>query len=138
MKLLKEIVDFLDADIVLSSSWKSEWYKEPKEKDFQDEFANALDKYLAAEGLKILDKTSDTGWNRGQGILKWLKDHAPESNFIILDDEWYDFDFVNVSGHWMKTEYIDDNGGLNREIVDSIKKHKDDLLIGNGPYRLLD
>lgn len=43
VSLLKQIVDSTKAVIVLVSSWKEWWYKEPKLKREQDRFANYLD-----------------------------------------------------------------------------------------------
>lgn len=114
VKMLKDIVDTTDAQIVLCSSWKEDWYKD--EKDKQDRLANYLDKRLAEEGLTIVDKTVDKIWNRGEGITNYLKEHPEITSWIILDDEiWEDYDKFNCLPHLVKTAWYD--GGLKEEHV---------------------
>ena len=72
VKLLREIVDKTGAEIVLVSSWKHRWHKT---KENQGILANYLDKRLAEENLKIIDKTKDNITNRGEGIYNWLSVH---------------------------------------------------------------
>lgn len=120
VKMLKEIVDATDAQIVLCSSWKEDWYKDEKEK--QDRLANYLDKRLAEEGLTIVDKTVDKVWNRGEGIINYLKEHPEITSWIILDDEiWEDYYKFNCLPYLVKTAWYD--GGLKEEhVIQAIKK----------------
>ena len=109
VKMLKEIVDATEAQIVLCSSWKEDWYKD--EKDKQDRLANYLDKRLAEENLTIVDKTVDKVWNRGEGILNYLKEHPEITTWIILDDEIYDdYEETGCLPHLVQTAWYD--GGL--------------------------
>lgn len=107
---LKQIVEVTGATIVLISSWKDYWEREYKEQ--QDDFANYLDLRLKSENLQIYDKTEDKYWNRGEGILNWIKVHDVMS-FIIVDDERFDYDnFEVLSKRLIETTEGADNGGL--------------------------
>lgn len=108
IKLLREIVDATGAEIVLVSSWKSRWYKDHK--DCQDNLANYLDERLAEEGLKIIDKTEGSSFERGAGIVDWLSKH-PVELWIVLDDEVFpDYEEYGIMPHLVKTSFYD--GGL--------------------------
>jgi hypothetical protein len=114
IKLLREIVDATGAEIVLVSSWKSRWYKDHK--DCQDNLANYLDERLAEEGLKIVDKTEGSSFDRGAGIVKWLSKHSVES-WIVLDDEIFpDYEECGIMPHLVKTSFY--NGGLKDKHVE--------------------
>ena len=123
VKLLKEIAEVMEADIVLSSSWKTDWYKDRKED--QDIFANTLDKKLGEYGLVIVDRTYDSGFARGQGIIDWMNIHGPVNSYIILDDEEFDFARVGISNHWVESNYYSLKGGITKKHVKLIKKNKD-------------
>ena len=109
VRRLKEIIEKTNAKIVLISSWKNDWQKIYKEQ--QGYMANYLDKKLKRHGLVIMDKTEDTSVNRGQGILNWLADKKIES-FVILDDEDFDYQEVGIADRVVKTNFYDNNGGL--------------------------
>ena len=119
--ILKQLTELLDADIILSSSWKDAWFRE--EKDRQDEFANALDERLAAHGLTIRDKTDDQGYDRGAGILEWIRVHGPLKRYVILDDEGFDFKKAGIARHWVRTSWSDPQGGLGVRHLQYIRKH---------------
>lgn len=98
---------------MLVSSWKHRWYKD--DKDRQDNLANYLDQRLAAEGLKIIDKTEGMS-DRGAGIVKWLSEHPTES-WIVLDDEIFpDYEEYGIMPHLVKTSFYD--GGLKEKHVE--------------------
>lgn len=120
VKMLKEIVDATGAQIVLCSSWKEDWYKVKKVK--QDKLANYLDKRLAEEGLTIADKTVDKVWNRGEGIINYLKEHPEITTWIILDDEIYDdYEETGCMLHLVQTAWHD--GGLKEcHVQEAIEK----------------
>jgi hypothetical protein len=123
VKMLREIVEETDAQIVLCSSWKEDWYKD--EKDKQDRLANYLDKRLAEEGLTIVDKTVDKVWNRGEGIINYLKEHPEITTWIILDDEIYDdYEETGCLQHLVQTAWYD--GGLKEvHVAKAIEKLND-------------
>lgn len=110
VKRLRQIVDATGAKIVLSSSWKHGW--EPVHKEDQKSDADYLDRKLRRGGLRAIDRTYEPASEyRGEGIAKWVAAHNVD-NFIILDDEWFDFKECGLSSKVIKTEFYDDNGGL--------------------------
>jgi orotate phosphoribosyltransferase-like protein len=114
VKLLREIVDKTGAEIVLVSSWKHRWHKT---KENQGVLANYLDKRLAEENLKIIDKTKDNITNRGEGIYNWLSVHPEVESWIILDDEIFeDYEQYGCMPYLVKTSFYD--GGLKDKHVE--------------------
>lgn len=114
VKLLKQIVDETGARIVLSSSWKSGWFK--GDKAAQDREARYLDSKLRREGLHIMDKTFDKGLNRGVGITNYVEDHSVD-RFVILDDEDFDYEECGIIDKLVQTTFYADDGGLGEEHV---------------------
>lgn len=115
VKLLRRIVEETGAEIVLVSTWKDGWSKTDKDKK-QDMFGYFLDRELEKESLVILDKTEDDGIHRGKGIRDWMSGRDIES-FVILDDKNYDYPARGLSPYHVKTEFYDENGGLNEKHV---------------------
>lgn len=109
VKLLKQIVDETGARIVLSSSWKSGWFK--GDKAAQDREARYLDNKLRREGLHITDKTFDKGLDRGVGITNYVEDHSVD-RFVILDDEEFDYEECGIIDKLVQTTFYADDGGL--------------------------
>lgn len=81
--IAKAVRKYGDTDIVLSSDWK-----ELKQED--DDFIYLTSK-LEKQGLKLAGKTSDHWNNRGEGILRYLDSHPEIDEFVILDDNRFDF-----------------------------------------------
>lgn len=120
--VLKEIIDLMDAKIVLVSSWKGQWY--PYAKDKQDAFATILDHRLAQQGLTIVDKTIDRRGSkmRGLGILDWIrKQEHGIGKILILDDEKFDYKFCGLQKYLVQTSWADPDGGLTERHVRCIK-----------------
>ena len=119
VKRLKELVNTTGAKIVLTSTWKTDWQKVHKEQ--QGYMAEYLDKKLKRHGLVIMDKTDSNSINRGKGILDWIQGKKIES-FVILDDEDFDYQEAGVADRVVKTNFCNDNGGLqNKEMNQAIK-----------------
>lgn len=110
--ILKEMVDMMNAKIVLSSTWKYEWH--PYRKDEQDAFAMILDYHLQDQGLVIVDKTVDPyDGLRGHGIIDWIKKQKNGvGKILILDDETFDFKQCGLRKYQIQTSYYDPHGGL--------------------------
>lgn len=109
--VLKEMVQLMDAKIVLSSSWKENWY--PYAKDKQDAFATILDHRLSMQDLTIVDKTIDRrgAKMRGLGILDWIrKQKNGVGKILILDDEKFDYKFCGLSKYLIRTSWADPDG----------------------------
>ncbi len=98
MKLLKKIVDNTGAKIVLTTSWKEHWDKEPEKCDLSGEHINRI---FAQYGLKIYDKTPVIRPDRENEIGKWLENNPETENFVVLDDMRLVADFL--TGHIVKT-----------------------------------
>lgn len=88
--------------IILSSTWKKHWHKAPH-KNRQDEFANRLDEALAAVGLEIEDKIFESYYHRrGYLILNYME-HFPCDGYVIVDDELFDFEELEITDHLIHT-----------------------------------
>ena len=117
---LKRIVEATGAKIVLTSTWKKDWIRDPSLKDEQNEYGNYLERKLRRENLFILDKTTDEKSlsDRGEGIFNYLRSHKVDQ-WIALDDEiFHDFEDYGVMDHLVKTSFYDENGGLQDEDVE--------------------
>lgn len=120
VKLLKEIVDWTNAKLVLVSTWKEWWFKEDRLKDRQDDLATYLDEKLAKQGLVIYDKTNDyNSINRGKGILRYIELLEERGNFVdkfvILDDETFDYLKSKTTKYLVRTSF--DKNGLEKKHV---------------------
>lgn len=71
-------------DIVLSSDWKV--------LDRNHDDYRYLVSKLEQCGLKISDHTTDKERKRGQGIKEYLELHPEIKEFVILDDQKFDFE----------------------------------------------
>ena len=112
LEKLKEIVDATGAVIVLSSTWRLGYNKDGHE--LQDHAEYVKEKFDSV-GLKIYDVTPDLGHNgiyRGQEIKQWLSEHEDVENFIIIDDENFDFSYEKLGSRWIQTQYYRGDGGI--------------------------
>lgn len=126
--LLKEMVDIMDARIVLVSLWKQLWYAYSK--DLQDDLASTLDERLEQHGLVINDLTEDVSdyWDRGQGILNWIdRQKSAVGRILILDDEAYDYVECGLDRYQIRTSYYGEHGGLQPEHVERLRQMLPDL-----------
>lgn len=104
MDFLKRAVDETKALIVLSTSWREHWEKEP---DKCDNIGREINSIFAGFGLKIFDKTDSFGRCREQQINEWLKKNTVE-NYVILDD--FGMESENLKRHLIQTS--DGRGGM--------------------------
>ena len=113
--LLKGIIDQTKAKILLISSWKDGWYRDPKKKSLQSDTANYLDERFAQHGLKIFGKVPDVDFGgRGKSIQEYLRRARAKgfdiAHFAILDDHADDYSKMKLSEHLVKTSFL--KGGL--------------------------
>ena len=82
--LFKKIVDSTDAKIVLITSLREYWDKNPEKCDY---FGKVINDTFAEYGLEIYDKTpvSDSG-KREDEILEWIVDNPGIKNYVAIDD----------------------------------------------------
>lgn len=119
---LKRIVDATGAKIVLSSTWRYDREDPLYNGDFlelQEAFRNV--------GLDFYSYTpvDAFGTRRGMEIKAWLGLHPEVDNFIILDDELFDYAERGLLPRLVKTEFGD--GGLTEARVQEAIK----LLLGD-------
>lgn len=105
LKLLKRIVDETGAKIVLTSTWKTDWFITDYIEDLPKDGQYLINRF-SSQRLGILDKTHEECWaNRGQGVLDYLNNSCCES-FVIIDDELFDYVSLSLDKHLIKTEYF--------------------------------
>ena len=136
VKLLKEICDKTDAKVVISSSWRGSETYTPR-------IYHVLVDILQSNGIKVLGDTPHLptefednipntmnlftleevpysklkyGTGRAAEIQKWINEHKVD-NFVILDDEDWDWSDYGYGKHWIQPTWFG-NGGLKREHVD--------------------
>ena len=126
VKLLSKIVNATSAKIVMSSSWRSAFWKIPYEKKNPDlkKLSDLFDKY----NITVIGITPRINiGERADEINAYISEHKNEiDNFIILDDERFDLEcFANtkliqtstvkkgeiIKGYWHE------NTGLKRKHV---------------------
>lgn len=98
MKLLKQIIEATSAKIVLSTSWREHWEREPQKCDGTGMKINEI---FGEVGLEIFDKTPKSETGREEEIKAWLNNHPDVKNFVVLDDGFLAADFL--CGHFIKT-----------------------------------
>lgn len=81
--LANAIKKYGGGDIVLTSDWK-------KLREDDEDYLYLLSK-LNKEGLTISGKTKDEKNARGAGVLEYLKNHPEIGEYVILDDNVFDF-----------------------------------------------
>lgn len=76
LRRLRDLVTLTEAVIVVSSSWKNEYFLRQK-----------LTRYLGYKRLKVHSWTKDIpGGTRGDEIRYWLRHNCDVTRYVILDD----------------------------------------------------
>lgn len=102
LPLIKQIVDATNAKIVLSSTWREHWDRQPSRCKEDGRYIN---KTFSKYGLTVFDKTPNLGIHalRSDEIRKWLNDCKEYiESFVILDD--YRYGWGDLSDNFVKTE----------------------------------
>ena len=95
--LAKTLQKYGEGEVVLSSDWK-----EMAEED--DDFQYLLSK-LGKYGLALSGKTEDHFNKRGEGIMNYLKEHPEIEEYVILDDNEFDFrEYKEIWEHFLITK----------------------------------
>lgn len=106
VKNLQHVVNETNATIILVSSWKSYWDKNPEKMSRDGQY---LTDELARFGLTIADKTVDHIDNRGHGIVSYLQEHPEIEQWIVLDDDvFYDYEECGIIPHLVQTSFYRD------------------------------
>ena len=137
IKLLKEICDNTNANVVITSSWRCDNNYTPhiysvfidllkKNKidvigdapHIDTEFEPSLSE-LSIESIiagEWADRKIKYGTGRAAEVHKWISEHDVD-NFVILDDEDFGWKDYGYDSHWVKPTWHG-NGGLKREHVE--------------------
>ena len=81
--LKKALKQFGDVDIILTSDWKLM-------REDGDDFTYLVS-MLKKYGLSLTGKTTDVWVGRGEGIQSYLAEHPEIDEYVILDDNTFDF-----------------------------------------------
>ena len=119
VKLLADIVNATGAKIVLISSLRLDWDKNPKLCGKDGKYINQC---LGRYGLSIMDKTPFISLltARRKEILTWLFNHRSEvDGFVIIDDMkggWGELSYrvinTNPKGYGLEEEHVEKALGL--------------------------
>lgn len=84
MPMLKRLVDSTDAKIVIITSLREYWDKNPEKCDY---FGKVINETFAKYGLEIYDKTpvSESGM-REDDISDWICKNSGIENYVAIDD----------------------------------------------------
>jgi len=86
--VLRELVDRTGAQIVLSSTWRADYYwAEQGGVQQRYNLFELLRSELDAQGIKISDLTADVWDSRGLEIKSYLDDHPQIKHIVVLDDD---------------------------------------------------
>lgn len=120
VKLLRKIIDKTGAIVILTSTWKTEWFPTAFISELPKD-GRYLEEQLAKHNVFIRAKTEDLSWSqRGLGILDFINNWSePVESFVIIDDESFDFKNVGIKGKHVKTSFAD--GLLQRHVSQAIK-----------------
>ena len=105
VEILKEIVEAVNGEIILTSTWKICW-TDPADPD-----GRYLDQKLEEQGLKIFDVTEDSQTDRGTGIRNYLDAHPEYGQILILDDETEGYQEQDLMKYLVRTVWFDRGNG---------------------------
>ena len=95
VEILKSIIDITNSKVVITSSWKN-----------LKVFRNIVNRLIDL-GIPIVGQTVDSGLNRGEGILNYIKEYNID-NYIVLDDEIFKDYNDEILSRLVKTSFDED------------------------------
>ena len=99
LPLLRRIVEETGAYLVLSTSWRRHWDKEPDRRDW---IGRELAETFRTYGMDVYDKTPEIDpRERPSEIRAWLDAHPEVREYVILDDFFGGWE--ELSDHLVKT-----------------------------------
>lgn len=117
VRRLSKIVEATGAKVVISSTWRSQWYIPYEDKHDRDRLLEDMLRKYNIEVVGITGHSRDG--NRGKEILEYLSVHEDHiGSFVILDDESEDIAYL-FSDKLVQTTINADKGytGLNNKHV---------------------
>ena len=140
LPLVKEIADRGGAVIVLSSTWRTHWHKNPA---FCDEDGAYINDTFSKYGLEIYSKTPDLGRSalRKDEVKKWLETYGKNvRNFVILDD--YGFGWGELSDYFVKTNPVRGLGLEEEHVQKAVKillaPKRWEMKLAEEPFKLME
>lgn len=117
---LAKIVNKTRAKIVLTSTWRYNISKNFFSFKAYNNSAKKLIELLKERGLKISGLLPDTPNNRrAEDILDFIKKNKV-TNFVILDDELFNYDSLKLSNNLLRTNFYAENeldAGLTQKMI---------------------
>ena len=137
--LLKQLVEQTNAIIVLTSSWRNDWDNTLENippsawpENSRYNYGRYINMKLAKQGLTLADKTGDLHWTqRALEIIDWLSRHKVD-NFVILDDNDFDWKRHGLINHWVDTYDHDGQEWLHGLTLEHIQKAQEILSTKKG------
>ena len=108
IQLLRKIIDKTGAIVILTSTWKTEWFPTAFISELPKD-GRYLEEQLAKYNVFIRAKTEDPSWSRrGKGILDFLNSWPDEvESYVIIDDDSFDFEKEGISDKHVHTSFAD-------------------------------
>lgn len=105
---LKKIIDATGARIVLTSSWRGGWDKDPANCTWEGKLLNEL---FDSIGISVYDKTVVSDKGRAWEIKEYLRT-SPEKiqKYVIIDDNDFEWKKNRLARHVVLTSF--NEGGL--------------------------
>lgn len=117
---LAKIVNKTRAKIVLTSTWRYNLNKSFFSFKAYNNSTKKLIESLKERGLKISALLPDTPNNRrAEDISEFIKKHKV-TNFVILDDELFNYESLKLSEHLLRTSFYEEDeldAGLTQKMI---------------------
>lgn len=112
VKLLAEIVQKINAEVVLSSTWRYIPEEHPM-------FLHLMD-VLGRNGIKIHSFTPELNGDRPKEIKAWVEKQSEEVKFVSIEDDFSEDDYrkYGIENCLVRTSYYGEYGGLQRNHVE--------------------
>ncbi len=109
MPMLKRLVDSTNAKIVIITSLREYWDKNPEKCDY---FGKVINDTFAEYGLEIYDKTpvSESGM-REDDIRDWICENSDIENYVAIDDG-------SLFARFLVGHFVQPKDGLEEEHVE--------------------